>query len=72
MLGGRHECACASPPCPAAAKPHAQPRFLELFTPEMSLAMHKLARRQRRTLQSMMAETFNDVLPKHSESPIGE
>jgi hypothetical protein len=42
------------------------------FTPEMSFAMHMLARRQNRSLQALMAEAFNDVLRKHGESPIGE
>lgn len=42
------------------------------FTPEMSLALHMLARRQGRSLQALMAEAFNDVLRKHGESPIGE
>ncbi|WP_033923372.1 ribbon-helix-helix domain-containing protein [Sphingomonas sp. 37zxx] len=42
------------------------------FTPEMSLAMHMLARRQDRSLQALMAEAFNDVLRKYGESPIGE
>ena len=42
------------------------------FTPEMSFAMHTLARRQGRSLQALMAEAFNDVLRKHGESPIGE
>ncbi len=42
------------------------------FTPEMSLAMHTLARRQGRSLQALMAEAFNDVLRKYGESPIGE
>lgn len=42
------------------------------FTPEMSLALHMLARRQDRSLQSLMAEAFNDVLRKHGESPVGE
>lgn len=42
------------------------------FSPEMSLAMHMLARRQGRSLQSLMAEAFNDVLRKHGESPVGE
>jgi len=42
------------------------------FTPEMSFAMHTLARRQGRSLQSLMAEAFNDVLRKHGESPIGD
>ena len=42
------------------------------FTPDMSFAMHMLARRQGRSLQALMAEAFNDVLRKHGESPIGE
>lgn len=42
------------------------------FTPEMSLALHMLARRQGRSLQALMAEAFNDVLRKHGESPMGE
>jgi hypothetical protein len=42
------------------------------FSPEMSLAMHVLARRQGRSLQALMAEAFNDVLRKHGESPIGD
>jgi len=41
------------------------------FTPEMSLALHMLALRQGRSLQSLMAEAFDDVLRKHGESPIG-
>ncbi len=42
------------------------------FTPDMSLAMHLLARRQDRSLQALMAEAFNDVLRKYGESPVGE
>ncbi|WP_375271303.1 ribbon-helix-helix domain-containing protein [Sphingomonas sp.] len=42
------------------------------FSPEMSFAMHMLARRQGRSLQALMAEAFNDVLRKHGESPIGD
>jgi hypothetical protein len=42
------------------------------FSPEMSFAMHMLARRQGRNLQALMAEAFNDVLRKHGESPIGD
>lgn len=42
------------------------------FSPEMSFAMHMLARRQGRSLQDLMAEAFNDVLRKHGESPIGD
>ncbi len=42
------------------------------FSPEMSFAMHTLARRHGRSLQALMAEAFNDVLRKHGESPIGD
>lgn len=42
------------------------------FSPDMSFAMHTLARRQNRSLQALMAEAFNDVLRKHGESPIGD
>ncbi len=42
------------------------------FSPEMSLAMHMLARRQGRSLQALMAEAFNDALRKYGESPIGD
>ena len=42
------------------------------FSPEMSFAMHTLARRQGRSLQALMAEAFNDMLRKHGESPIGD
>jgi len=42
------------------------------FSPEMSFAMHTLARRQGRSLQALMAEAFNDILRKHGESPIGD
>lgn len=42
------------------------------FSPDMSLAMHMLARRQDRSLQALMAEAFNDVLRKYGESPIGD
>ena len=42
------------------------------FSPEMSLSMHMLSRRQGRSLQSLMAEAFNDVLRKYGESPIGD
>jgi len=41
------------------------------FSPEMSFAMHTLARRQSRSLQALMAEAFDDVLRKYGESPIG-
>jgi len=42
------------------------------FSPDMSFAMHMLARRQSRSLQALMTEAFNDVLRKHGESPVGD
>lgn len=42
------------------------------FSPEMSLSLHMLARRQGRNLQALMTEAFNDVLRKHGESPVGD
>jgi hypothetical protein len=59
----------------APAKPvsrEGRKQIAGFFTPDMSLAMHMLARRQGRSLQALMAEAFNDVLRKHGESPIGE
>jgi len=41
------------------------------FSPEMSLAMHMCARKNDMSLQSLMAEAFNDVLRKYGESPVG-
>lgn len=38
----------------------------------MSLIMHILARRQGRSLQSLMAEAFDDALRKYGEGPIGD
>ena len=75
-------------PAPAPAKPAAasaiepeakgpasrqgRKQIAGFFTPDMSLAMHMLARRQDRSLQALMAEAFNDVLRKYGESPIGD
>ena len=77
-----------SPPAPVAPGPVAAPttgaggqgpasrqgrkQIAGFFSPEMSFAMHTLARRQGRSLQALMAEAFNDVLRKHGESPIGD
>lgn len=41
------------------------------FSPEMSLALHTCARRHGVSLQSLMAEAFDDILRKYDESPIG-
>ncbi|KQM89874.1 hypothetical protein ASE70_16265 [Sphingomonas sp. Leaf22] len=74
------------PPAPAAPAPatavtsdakgpasrQGRKQIAGFFTPDMSLAMHMLARRQDRSLQALMAEAFNDVLRKYGESPIGE
>lgn len=59
-----------APTAPASRQGRKQ--IAGFFTPEMSFAMHTLARRQGRSLQALMAEAFNDVLRKHGESPIGE
>lgn len=55
-----------------AASREGRKQIAGFFTPEMSLALHMLALRQDRSLQSLMAEAFNDVLRKHGESPVGE
>jgi hypothetical protein len=71
----------AAPAAPAAAAAtdakgpasrQGRKQIAGFFTPDMSLAMHMLARRQDRSLQALMAEAFNDVLRKYGESPIGE
>lgn len=41
------------------------------FSPEMSLALHVCARRNKVSLQALMAEAFDDLLRKHGESPVG-
>lgn len=63
------------PVAPAPARPvsrEGRKQIAGFFSPDMSLAMHMLARRQGRSLQALMAEAFNDVLRKHGESPIGD
>ena len=60
----------ATPARPASREGRKQ--IAGFFSPEMSLAMHMLARRQGRSLQALMAEAFNDVLRKHGESPLGD
>ena len=69
----------ATPSSPAASASNDGPasrqgrkQIAGFFSPEMSFAMHTLARRQGRSLQALMAEAFNDVLRKHGESPIGD
>jgi hypothetical protein len=64
----------AGGPAPASGPASRQGRkqIAGFFSPEMSFAMHTLARRQGRSLQALMAEAFNDVLRKHGESPIGD
>lgn len=62
-------------PAPMAQGPasrQGRKQIAGFFSPEMSFAMHTLARRQGRSLQALMAEAFNDVLRKHGESPIGD
>ncbi|MGI4730119.1 MAG: ribbon-helix-helix domain-containing protein [Janthinobacterium lividum] len=79
-LRGHTPALAAAPParCPPSrtgqGHPPRQPRrpkqIAGLFSPDMSLAMHILARRRGRSLQALMAEAFNDVLRKHGECPI--
>ena len=57
---------------PGSASRQGRKQIAGFFSPEMSFAMHMLARRQGRSLQALMAEAFNDVLRKHGESPIGD
>lgn len=42
------------------------------FSPEMSLAMHVCARKHGLSLQELMAESFDDVLRKYGQSPVGD
>lgn len=57
---------------PRSASREGRKQIAGFFTPDMSLAMHMMARRQGRSLQALMAEAFNDVLRKYGESPVGE
>lgn len=68
------EAAPAAPPAQAKGPASRQGRkqIAGFFTPDMSLAMHMLARRQGRSLQALMAEAFDDVLRKHGETPVGD
>ena len=61
-----------SHPIPRPISREGRKQIAGFFTPEMSFAMHMLARRQGRSLQALMAEAFNDVLRKHGESPVGD
>lgn len=66
--------ASTPPPTTPASGPlsrQGRKQIAGFFSPEMSFAMHTLARRHGRSLQALMAEAFNDVLRKHGESPIG-
>jgi hypothetical protein len=75
-LRGAAPAALPPEPDPAEAKGPAsrqgRKQIAGFFSPEMSFAMHMLARRQGRSLQALMAEAFNDVLRKHGESPVGD
>lgn len=62
----------ATPMSRGPASRQGRKQIAGFFSPEMSFAMHTLARRQGRSLQALMAEAFNDVLRKHGESPIGD
>jgi len=59
-------------PAPRPTSREGRKQIAGFFSPDMSLAMHMLARRQGRSLQSLMAEAFNDALRKYGESPIGD
>jgi hypothetical protein len=61
----------AEPPKGPASR-HGRKQIAGFFTPEMSLGMHMLARRQGRSLQALMAEAFDDVLRKYGETPVGD
>ena len=61
----------AEAPSPRAQSREGRKQIAGFFTPEMSFAMHMLARRQGRSLQALMAEAFDDVLRKHGETPVG-
>jgi len=56
---------------PRASAREGRKQVAGFFSPEMSFALHMLARRQGRSLQALMAEAFDDVLRKHGESPVG-
>lgn len=64
--------AAPAQPAQGPASRQGRKQIAGFFSPEMSFAMHTLARRQGRSLQALMAEAFNDVLRKHGESPIGD
>lgn len=42
------------------------------FSPEMSLALHRLALAQGTSLQALMGEAFDDLLRKYGRHPFGE
>jgi hypothetical protein len=64
----------------ATASPRTTPRsnsragrkaIAAYFSPEMSLSLHFCARKHGISLQTLMAEAFDDVLRKYGESPVG-
>jgi hypothetical protein len=70
--GAPAEAAPASGAPSGPASRQGRKQIAGFFSPEMSFALHTLARRQGRSLQALMAEAFNDVLRKHGESPLGD
>lgn len=66
------EPSATAPPRETPTSRQGRKQIAGFFSPEMSFALHTLARRQGRSLQALMAEAFNDVLRKHGESPIGD
>jgi hypothetical protein len=69
---GEATSAAATPTQPRTPGRVGRKQIAGFFPPEMSLALHMLALRQDRSLQSLMSEAFNDVLRKYGESPVGD
>ena len=42
------------------------------FSPEVSLALHRLALDQGKSLQALMGEAFDDLMRKYGRHPFGE
>lgn len=59
---------------PSAVAPSREGRkaITGYFNPELSIALHILARKQGKSLQALMGEAFDDLLRKYGEHPIGD
>jgi hypothetical protein len=42
------------------------------FSPDLSMSLHILARKQGKSLQALMGEAFDDLLRKYGEHPVGD